>query len=294
MSAINTDSLSPRSEPSSPPFTRALIGEELRRLHLTPSRGWGQSFLLDEFVADAEAALVPGGPGEVVEIGGGLGTLTQALLRRGVSPLVVIERDARLAAYLRSKFGEAIRVVKGDALKVDLGTPRAVVGNLPYSMAKPIFLRLWERAIPTVVALIQREVAERMAAGPGSRIYGRLSIVTALYGSVELFQVVPSQSFFPKPAVDGRIVRFVRRSDALPVPSLAILGSVLQSLFSGRRKQLKNLLPRIVPDPRELGQVLRDAGWPIDWPGRRPEDLDPDAYFRLVQALAKQAAAGEA
>ena len=148
-----------------------------------------------------------GRAGPVVEIGGGLGILTAALVRRGIADLTVIERDRRLAHHLRSAFGPRITVLEGDALDIEVPASAVVVGNLPFSSATPILLRLFALRIPRVVALVQKEVAARLAAGPGSRTYGRLSIAASLYGDVELFQEVPESSFFPPPAVRGQIFR---------------------------------------------------------------------------------------
>jgi len=253
-----------------------------------PSKEWGQSFLTDPFVADAEAALVELPPGRpVVEVGGGLGILTAALLRRRIGPLTVIERDPRLARFLSTTFGSRIRVVRGDALTVPLPSAEAVVGNLPYSVATPLLLRLFAAGTPRVVFLVQREVAERLAAGPGSKQYGRLSIIAQLYGSLELFRVVGPDAFTPRPAVESRIAVHVARGEPLPVPSVPALEEILRRLFSSRRKQLSNLLPRVTPPGEDPGDLASRAGWPDDWARSRPEDLAPSAFFALARILAR-------
>ncbi|MGI0071670.1 MAG: 16S rRNA (adenine(1518)-N(6)/adenine(1519)-N(6))-dimethyltransferase RsmA [Thermoplasmata archaeon] len=258
----------------------------LEALGVRPARRWGQSFLTDPFVADAEAALVGLPPGRpVVEIGGGLGVLTAALLRRGLGPLTVIERDRRLAAFLDSVFGERIRVVPGDALEIDLPSTECVVGNLPYSAATPILVRLLERRTPRVVFLIQREVAERLAAAPGSKRYGRLALLGRLYGDVELFRTVPAASFAPVPEVDGRLGVHVARPGPLPVPSVATFERAVRLLFASRRKQLGNLLPRLAGGATAAAELARRAGWPSEWATRRPESLPAEAFFALARAL---------
>ena len=267
------------------------VAATLAALGIAPSRRLGQSVLVDPFVADAEAALV-GTAGPVLEVGGGLGILTRALLRRGVGPLTVVERDPRLADHLARTVGSAVRVVEGDARTVDLAGYAAAVGNLPFSVATPILLRWLAARLPRWVALVQREVADRLAAGPGSRTYGRLSILTALYGTLEPFQVVPSEAFHPPPAVAGRLVAFTAREGALPVPSVPALERAVATLFAARRKQLGNLLPRLVPRD-EAAAVARQSGWPDDWARRRPEELAPEAFFGLARALAgRRAGAG--
>jgi 16S rRNA (adenine1518-N6/adenine1519-N6)-dimethyltransferase len=264
--------------------------EEIRRtlgaLGVRPSKAWGQSFLTDPFVADAEAALVERPPGRpVVEIGGGLGLLTAALLRRGVHPLTVVERDPRLAGFLRSTFGDRISVVIGDALELPLPPVDCAIGNLPYSVATPLLVRLFERRTPRVVFLVQREVAERLAASPGSKAYGRLSLLARLYGEVELYRPVAAGAFFPPPEVESRLAVHVARTGPLPVRSPALFERVVRTLFSSRRKQLGNLLPRLAPGARDAGALARAAGWPTDWATRRPEELPPEAFFALANGL---------
>ena len=278
-----TDAGSFPSVPERPEEVRAA----LEALGVRPSKERGQSFLTDPFVADAEAALVELPPGHpVVEIGGGLGALTAALLRRGIGPLTVLERDPRLARFLSETFGDRVTVVKGDALAVPLPPAEVVVGNLPYSVATPILLRLFAARVPRTVFLVQREVAERLAAGPGSKTYGRLSIVARLYGTVELFRTVGPEAFTPRPEVESRIGVHVARTGPLPVPSVPGFEEILRRLFSSRRKQLSNLLPRVVRGDRSVDQLARAAGWPSDWAHRRPEELAPEAYFALATALA--------
>jgi 16S rRNA (adenine1518-N6/adenine1519-N6)-dimethyltransferase len=291
VSRTSTASSSPRdrmgdgSLPSVPESSDE-VRATLASLGIRPSKAWGQSFLTDPFVADAEAALVELPPGRpVVEVGGGLGILTVALLRRGLGPLTVIERDRRLAQHLRTTFGSRIRVVAGDALTVPLPAADAVVGNLPYSVATPLLLRFFAARTPRVVFLVQKEVAERLGAGPGSKQYGRLSIIAQLYGSVELFRSVGPQAFSPRPEVESRIGVHVARPDALPVPSVPAFEEILRRLFSSRRKQLSNLLPRVTPAGVDAAELAQRAGWSSDWARRRPEELPPSAYFALAREL---------
>ena len=290
MSTTSTGSSSPRSDAAAPslptvPTTPTEVRRTLTDLEIRPSKRWGQSFLVDPFVADAEAALVDGAPGRpVLEIGGGLGILTAALVRRGLGPLTVLERDPRLAEFLRATFGRRVRVIAADALEVELPSADCVVGNLPYSIATPILRRLFEARVPRIVFLVQREVAERIAAGPGSKQYGRLSIWARYYGSVELFRTVAPDAFTPRPEVESRLAVHVARPDPLPVRP-ATLDRILTAVFSDRRKQLGNLLPRLFPSREEADRRALAAGWPRDWPRRRPEELAPELYFELGRRL---------
>lgn len=261
------------------------IERMLHELGVRPSRDLGQSFLVDPFVADAEAALLDPSDGTpVFEVGGGLGILTGALIRRGARPLTVVERDPRLARFLRRRFAERATVIEADARTFEFPPDVFVTGNLPFSVATPILLGLWKRRVPRIVVMVQKEVAERIAAGPGSKAYGRISIVAALFGRTELFRTVPSRLFHPPPEVEGRILLFEARSGKLPVPSVERLEELVRVLFSSRRKQLGNLLPRVAPSPSQASEWARTAAWPEGWERRRPEELPPEAYFAFARA----------
>ncbi len=293
MSRTSTGSSSPRSRDrpgASAPVPRrpAEVREALAALGVVPSKRLGQSFLVDPFVADAEAALAVEPPGTpVIEIGGGLGLLTEALLRRGIENLTVVERDRRLARHLRATFGRRVTVREEDALDLDLPAGTHVVGNLPFSSATPILLRLFARRVPRIVALVQKEVAARIGAGPGSRAYGRLSIAARLYGEVELYREVPAGSFYPVPAVSGQILVHTARRGPLPVPSVDRFEAIVRALFSSRRKQLGNLLPAVAGSEAGAETAARGAQWPGDWARRRPEELPPEAFFRLASELTR-------
>jgi 16S rRNA (adenine1518-N6/adenine1519-N6)-dimethyltransferase len=259
------------------------VTEALKNLGLRPSRQLGQSFLIDPFIADGEAALVDQPrDAPIIEIGGGLGILTAALIRRGYTDVRVLELDARLARRLAGAFGGQVRVEEADALDAPLGTPAAVVGNLPFAVATPILIRLLKARVPRIVAIVQNEVAERIAAGPGSGVYGRLSILTHLFAEVELFRTLGPACFHPRPAVNSRLIALTARPDPLAVRSVPRLEETVRQLFSSRRKQLGNLLPRVTPEPDE---VARRAAWPTGWRRMRPEELPPEAFFALSDAL---------
>jgi 16S rRNA (adenine1518-N6/adenine1519-N6)-dimethyltransferase len=262
------------------------VDAALRRLGVRPSRGLGQSFLTDRFVADALASLAgPADGGPVVEIGGGLGLVTRALLERGIRPLTVLEKDRRLAAHLASTFGPRVRVLAGDARSFDFPSGATVVGSLPYSSATAIVLGLLPRRLPRLAFLLQKEVAERFASGPGTRAYGRPSIVAQLYGSPELWRVVGPEAFSPVPTVASRLWTHTAREGPLPVGSVDRLERLLRSLFGARRKQLRNLLPSLASGREDAVALASEAGWPADWPSRRPEQMAPEAFFRLAAAL---------
>jgi 16S rRNA (adenine1518-N6/adenine1519-N6)-dimethyltransferase len=209
-------------------------------------RRLGQHFLTRSSILESIAAAVcPEPGGTVIEIGPGRGALTSHLLARA-SRVVAIEIDPVLVQYLQAKFRDEpkLEIVEGDILKADMSrwTPAAVAGNLPYYITSPILERVlslsgqWPRA----VFLVQKEVAERLAASPGSRDYGFLSVQTQFYAEVELLMTVPPAAFRPPPKVDSAVVRLTPR-DQVRSNARAFLGFASQC-FRHKRKTLRNNL----------------------------------------------------
>jgi 16S rRNA (adenine1518-N6/adenine1519-N6)-dimethyltransferase len=255
---------------------------------IEPRRNWGQNFLVDPAVPQKEAALVDLPPGSsIVEIGGGLGDLTRALLERGFVPLKIIEIDSRLAAFLETNFHERVAVILGDALRVPLPKAEAYVGNLPFSTSAPIIERLLEEGIEHGVFLVQKELAERLTSPPGRRSYGPLTVITRVHGEFVIAGKVPSGSFYPPPKVEGSLVVF-RRSPLDPQPrDPELLKELLAGLFTWRRKTLTHAVPKILPkfiegDPDD---ILRVSEWPAAWRSMRAEEISPEEYVRLANVI---------
>ena len=192
----------------------------LHRHGLRPKKSWGQNFLGDDRILSGIARACTLGPGDVVvELGAGLGHLTRHLAETGAT-VVAVERDRELIPVLEAELNlPNVRVVAANAATVDFaaiaGVPKvAVVGNLPYHLSSPIlFALLHQRAsISRGVFLLQKEVAERLAAEPDSKTYGLLSVLLQLYADVEVVLQVPRFAFFPPPKVDSAVVRL----DILP------------------------------------------------------------------------------
>ena len=244
-----------------------------------------------------EAVLAPGGvaataaPGavaHVVEIGPGRGALTGPLLSRGLS-VVALELDGGLAAALRLRLPpERLTIVEGDAVTFDLdalvalagGPPVPLVGNLPYESATPMVRRFVRRPdlFPRVVVMVQKEVAERIAAGPGTPGYGFLSVdVAAHAAAARLFDVAPGE-FSPPPKVVSSVVALVPRP---PRPGTAGALAVASAGFASRRKTLLNALGARWGRERAAG-ALRAAGLPAT---TRAEEIGLDAFERLAAAL---------
>ncbi len=216
-------------------------------------------------------------PGEhVLEIGPGQGTLTQELLVRGLK-VIAIEKDGRLAATLKLA---NLQVIEGDALRVAWPRVDKIVGNIPYYITSPLIDKALTPPLPErIVFLVQDEVADRMAAPPGGKTYGALSIGVQVVARVEkLFTVAPG-AFRPPPKVRSALIRLTPLAQPLVMDvEVAPLRAFVTACFSKRRKQLKNAVPGItVADLEQMG---------FD-PMVRPERLPPEAFVRLLRRASR-------
>jgi 16S rRNA (adenine1518-N6/adenine1519-N6)-dimethyltransferase len=247
---------------------------------------FGQHFLSDEFVLGSIVDLIDPHPGQaLVEIGPGLGALTWPLLQR-CKALTVIELDRDLAARLR-QHGNGLSVIEADVLTVDfaalarqLGPPLRLVGNLPYNISTPILFHLLGAA--ALVAdqhfMLQKEVALRMSARPGSKDYGRLSVMLQWRYRIDTVLEVPPQAFEPPPKVDSAIVRMRPLAQAAAQP--ALLAELVTVAFSQRRKLLRH----------SLGRWLQQRHFAGDFDlQRRAEEVPVAQYVALAEALAAAA-----
>lgn len=271
-----------------------------------PTRARGQNFLHDRSVADrfVAAALGSGEAGTIVEIGPGKGALTFPLLAAGARVLA-IELDSRLAERLEAHARERgasgnLEVVVGDALQLDLGAaitdfgaapPLPICGNLPFSAASPLLLRLIEgHAAPGVPPLfdaltltLQKEVADRVVAPVGSRDYGALSVVVRQALEPEVaFRIHPA-AFRPRPRVVSAVIRLTPRRDPPPVGDERHFRSLVRGLFAHRRKTLRNGVVRL-PDRELAGRVQAALGKLGIDPALRPEQV-PVADFAALSRL---------
>ena len=271
-----------------PASVRALLTEHGVR----PSRRLGQHFLADPNTARRIVRLAGVDAGDrVLEIGPGLGSLTLALRERGCDVLA-LEVDHRLAGVLEDVVAgdEGVRVVTGDALDVDLdallgaGAWRCV-SNLPYNVATPVVVRLLEEApsVLSALVMVQREVADRLVAAPGSRASGAASVRVAYYADARIVGMVPRAVFVPVPKVDSALVELMRR-DAPPVdvPSRERLFDLVRAGFAHRRKMLRRTLRPALGE--RTTDVLTAAG--ID-PRARAESLRLDDWAGLARAETK-------
>jgi len=249
---------------------------------------FGQHFLNDTAVLERIAgALAVGDDDRIFEIGPGHGSLTEHVYRPGMH-YTAVEIDRDLIAFLQARFPQ-MHVINDDILRVDLpallaGEQWRVIGNLPYNISSPLLLLCAGTARATGIRdmhfMLQREMAERLSAVPGTKAWSRLSITMQLLCSIEyLFDVAPT-SFTPAPKVWSTVVRLVPRPDAIDERTQKQLNGVLTAAFSGRRKRLSNSLQRFAID---WDQVDLD-------PGLRADNVTAEQYLELASACPKCAA----
>lgn len=269
---------------------RALAAE----LDLRPTKKWGQNFVTDpNTVRRIVRAARLTGDDVVLEVGPGLGSLTLALLpavRRVVAvevDPVLAERLPRTVAERRPDLASRLEVLTADALRLASvpGEPTALVANLPYNVAVPVVLHLLE-VVPTlrsVLVMVQKEVADRLAAAPGSRVYGVPSVKACWYAEVESAGNVGTSVFWPVPRVDSGLVRMTRREPPACRAGRSAAFAVVDAAFGQRRKTLRASLAGLAGGPDRAEAALVGAG--VD-PSARGEDLDVGEFARIADALA--------
>jgi 16S rRNA (adenine1518-N6/adenine1519-N6)-dimethyltransferase len=276
----------PGSRAESPRRTLAALG-------LSPRKSLGQNFLADRNVAGKIVALARSFPPPYLEIGPGLGALTD-LLAEAEAPVVAVELDRRLAAHLRDRFtGGSVEIVEADFLKVPaqewrrrFPTGGTALGNLPYSISSPAVLRLIDLRdrFPRAVLMLQREVVDRLCAGPGGKEYGILSVYLGVLAEARKEFVVRRGCFHPAPDVDSAVMslRFVGE---YPESLVAALRTVVRAAFAHRRKTLRNApVPFLPGGTSQWRELLLAAG--ID-PAGRAEEVPPAAYLALTRAFTR-------
>ncbi len=268
------------------PSPRALLD----KYGLRAKKSWGQNFLGDEAILDSIAALAVSAPGErVVELGAGLGHLTARLLARGAR-IIAVERDREMAHVLRGELGANITLAEADAARLDYrklgeGEKLAVVGNLPYHLTSPILFSLLDQAdaLSRAVFLVQREVGERLAACPGEKEWGLLSVLLQQKARVSVERIVPPSVFHPPPKVASAVVCIAFRRPSVEVLDEARFRRLVKAGFAQRRKMLRNALEASrIASPEALARAVSVAG--VD-PRRRGETLSVDEWTSLERAL---------
>jgi 16S rRNA (adenine1518-N6/adenine1519-N6)-dimethyltransferase len=274
--------------------TPAGTARVLRTFGIRPLKRFGQHFLISRRILDRIIEEVSPAPGDqILEVGAGLGTLTAALAARGAAVLAV-ELDSRLVPVLRAMTGKfpTVRLVHADIMTIDLKTLApgitSVAANLPYGIASVLLIRLLEElpALRRLVVTVQSEVADRISAAPGGKIYGALTVAVQYRSEARVVTRVPRGAFYPPPEVESAVLRLdVRSSPAVSVRDEALFFRVVRAAFSQRRKVLRNALATLAPEmtPQEAEQAAQKAG--ID-PRRRGETLTLREFGALADSVA--------
>lgn len=264
----------------------------LNRFKLRADKKLGQNFLIDENVVHQIVAAAELSEADtVLEVGPGIGTLTQGLAE-SKARVVAVELDTRLLPVLATTLNgyDNVRVVHGDILKVNImeevGAPSfKVCANLPYYITTPIIFALLEKRLPMerLVAMVQKEVAERMAAQPGGKEYGALSVAIQYYTEPKIAFIVPPTSFIPAPAVDSAVIVCKRREKPpVEVCDEGLFFRVVKAAFSLRRKMLSNSLKNMGIKGEQVAKWLELAG--VDGK-RRAETLSLEDFAKLTNSF---------
>ena len=264
----------------------------LNRFKLRADKKLGQNFLIDENVVRQIVEAAELSEADIVlEVGPGIGTLTQGLAE-SKAQVVAVELDTRLLPVLATTLDgyDNVRVVHGDILKVNImeevGAPSfKVCANLPYYITTPIIFALLEKRLPMerLVAMVQKEVAERMAAQPGGKDYGALSVAIQYYTEPEIAFIVPPTSFIPAPAVDSAVIVCKRREKPpVEVCDEALFFRVVKAAFSLRRKMLSNSLKNMGIKAEQVAKWLELAD--VDGK-RRAETLSLEDFAKLTNSF---------
>jgi 16S rRNA (adenine1518-N6/adenine1519-N6)-dimethyltransferase len=286
--------MSPVAQPVrllSPGDVRKLAG----RLGVRPSKRLGQNFVIEQGTVRQITALAAPGPHDVVlEVGPGLGSLTLALLEAGAGRILAVEIDPVLAGELPRTLADRAPALAGratvigaDALRIgpaDLPVaPSMLVANLPYNVAVPVVLHLLA-VLPSLqrgLVMVQAEVADRMCAGPGSRVYGAPSVKLAWYATARPAGTVPRGVFWPVPNVDSRLIAFTSHEPPVTAAAREAVFTLVDAAFGQRRKTLRAALAGWAGSAAQAERLLRAAG--ID-PGARGEALSVAEFARLAAA----------
>lgn len=252
-----------------------------------PKKALGQHFLTDQSVAQAiVASLHSRGP--VLEVGPGTGVLTKYLLQDPDIELKVVELDSESVRYLLEHYPKlAPSLYEADFLKLDLRKlfpgRFAVIGNFPYNISSQIFFKVldYREQVPEVVCMIQKEVAERMAAGPGSKTYGILSVLMQAWYDIEYLFTVGEGAFLPPPKVKSAVIRLSRNDrSSLPCDE-ELFKRVVKTTFNQRRKTIRNSLKPILATLPKLPDF-------IPYLDARPEQLSVEEFVELTKSLETQ------
>ena len=275
--------------------------EVLQKYNFNFQKKFGQNFLIDTHVLDKIIAAAEITKDDfVLEIGPGIGTMTQ-YLAQAAGKVAAVEIDKNLIPILADTLSayDNVEVINDDILKVDInklaeekngGKPIKVVANLPYYITTPIIMGLFESHVPvdSITVMVQKEVADRMQTGPGSKDYGALSLAVQYYAKPEIVANVPPNCFMPRPKVGSAVIRLTRH-EVMPVETKdeKLMFSIIRASFNQRRKTLANGLKNselLHFSKEEIEAAITACGWPLTIRG---EALNLQEFARLTDELCK-------
>ena len=258
----------------------------VEKYDLTPNKSWGQNFIFDLNLTRKIARAANLSSNETIfEIGPGPGALTRALFIEGAGKIIAIERDKRAITALSELVdicNGKLELISDDALKVPINKmgvlPRRIVANLPYNIATQLLLNwlLTPNAFEAITVMVQKEVAMRICAKPGSSNYGRLSIIMQWLACPKMLFDIPASAFHPKPKVTSTLLEIIPRSQPLFPAKRQILEKITAQAFGQRRKMLRSSLKKVGGDDLLLATNID--------PTLRPENLSIEDFCRLAQA----------
>jgi len=247
-----------------------------------PKKSLGQHFLQDENIArKIITSLKAERAGYIIEVGPGNGILTKYFISRKEVPFIAVEIDNEKVEFLRNEFpGKENQIVHSDFLKFDLSMftdPVAIIGNFPYNISSQIFFRILDNRniVTEVVCMIQKEVAERLSTGPGTKTYGILSVFLQAFYKIEyLFKVTPDV-FFPRPKVYSAVIRLTRNDVTELDCNEKLFFSVVKACFNQRRKTIRNSIKKITNRQLPYSDLL----------SKRPEQLNVEQFVELTRMV---------
>jgi 16S rRNA (adenine1518-N6/adenine1519-N6)-dimethyltransferase len=256
-------------------------------MQVRAKKGLGQHFLRDhQIAADIVDALQMGDRTKVLEIGPGMGVLTRFLLQKPTIETTVVEINRESVSYLKSNLPELEgRILEGDFLQMELrgqysATPFSLIGNFPYNISSQILFKVldYRDLIPEVVGMFQKEVAERICTGPGSKTYGILSVLLQAWFNIEYLFTVNEDVFDPPPKVKSAVIRLTSNGRITLGCNEKLFKSVVKQAFNQRRKMLRNSIKSFTPRYDELDATTLT---------RRPEQLSVEEFIKLTNDIEK-------
>ncbi|MBP5406039.1 ribosomal RNA small subunit methyltransferase A [bacterium] len=266
----------------------AEIRKYLAEAGVQANKKFSQNFLFNDDVLHRIIDLVPAGKGFYVEIGGGLGSLTEKAVRRGLAPFTVADLDENMLNVLRNRFSDRAYIVFQDGAKIDFsqyyqGTKGYVFGNLPYQVSSLIMMNTCfeSRYLDGAVFLLQKEVAQKFAAAPQTRDFGPIAALIRLIGHAECVFTVHAEDFYPAPKVESAVLKVTFNDHGFSREELSSFADTVRMLFSNRRKTLQNVFKINCID----AGILNDFG---DITMKRAEELDWETILEINEKIGRR------